>query len=98
MIRSFADIATEDLFNGRNTSAARRACPISLWSIVQRKLDQLDSVVLLSELRVPPGNNLEALRGNRKGQYSIRVNERYRICFRWLQNEANSVEVVDYHH
>ena len=98
MIRSFADQATDDLFNGRNTSAARRACPIRLWSIVQRKLDQLDSVVLLSELRVPPGNNLEALHGNRKGQYSIRINERYRIFFRWLQNEADSVEVVDYHH
>ena len=67
---------------------------------MQRKLDQLDSVVLLSELRVPPGNNLEALHGNRKGQYSIRINERYRICFRWLQNEnkPGSVEVVDYHH
>ena len=98
MIRSFVDQATEDIFNGRNTSAARKACPIRLWSIVRRKLDQLDSVVLLSELRIPPGNNLEALRGNRKGQYSIRINERYRICFRWLQNEADSVEVVDYHH
>jgi proteic killer suppression protein len=98
VIRSFANQATEDLFNGRNTSSARRACPIRLWSIVQRKLDQLDSAVLLSELRVPPGNNLEALHGNRKGQYSIRINERYRICFRWLQNEADSVEVVDYHH
>ena len=98
MIRSFADQATEDLFNGRNTSGARRTCPIRLWGIVRRKLDQLDSVVQLSELRVPPGNNLEALHGNRKGQYSIRINERYRICFRWLQNEADSVEVVDYHH
>lgn len=98
MIRSFADQATEDLFNGRNTSAARRACPIRLWSIVRRKLDQLDSVAMLLELRVPPGNKLEALHGNRKGQYSIRINERYRICFQWLQNEADSVEVVDYHH
>jgi len=68
-----------------------------LWSIARRKLDQLDSVVLLSELRVPPGNNLEALLGKRKGQYSIRINERYRICFTWLRNEPHSVEVVDYH-
>ena len=98
MIRSFANQATEDLFNGRNTSAAQRACPIQLWTIAQRKLDQLDSVVLLSELRMPPGNNFEALHGDRKGQYSIRINERYRICFRWLQNEATSVEVMDYHH
>jgi len=98
VIRSFADQATEDLFNGRNTSAARKACPIRLWSIMRRKLDQLDSVIMLSELRVPPGNKLEALHGNRKGQYSIRINELYRICFRWLQNEADSVEVVDYHH
>jgi proteic killer suppression protein len=97
VIRSFADQATEDLFNGRNTSFARRACPVQLWKILRRKLDQLDSVVLLSELRIPPGNNLEALHGTRKGQYSIRVNERYRICFRWLQDGPDEVEVVDYH-
>jgi proteic killer suppression protein len=68
-----------------------------LWSIARRKLDQLDSVVLLAELRIPTGNNLEALHGNRKGHYRMRINEKYRICFCWLQNEPDSVEVVDYH-
>jgi proteic killer suppression protein len=98
VIRSFADQATEDLFNGRNTGAARRACPAQLCNILRRKLDQLDSVILLSELRIPPGNKLEALHGNRKGQYSIRINERYRICFRWLRDGPDAAEVVDYHH
>ena len=97
MIRSFADKATEDLFNGRNTKEARSACPSELWSIVRRKLDQLDSVILLSELRIPPGNKLEALRADRKGQHSIRINQKYRVCFRWSQSGPHDVEVVDYH-
>jgi toxin HigB-1 len=97
VIESFADEASEDLFNGRNTKAARGACPQALWPIVARKLDQLDSVERLDDLRVPPGNRLEALAGARHGQYSIRVNEQYRICFRWTPNGPSEVEVVDYH-
>lgn len=62
-----------------------------------RKLDQLDSVGVLDELRVPPGNQLEALKGERRGQYSIRVNEQYRICFRWIDGEPDEVEIVNYH-
>jgi toxin HigB-1 len=60
-------------------------------------LDHLDSVERLDELRIPPGNHLEALTGNRKGQYSIRINERYRICFRWTSDGPSEVEIVDYH-
>ena len=97
MIRSFADQGTEDVFNGLNTKAARRACPRELWAVAGRKLDQLDSVESLEELRIPPGNRLETLLGDRKGQHSIRINERYRICFRWTSEGLSDVEIVDYH-
>ena len=62
-----------------------------------RKLDQLDSVSALAELRIPPGNRLESLSGDRKGQYSIRINDQYRICFVWIETEPDEVEIVDYH-
>jgi len=97
MIRSFKSAGTEDAFNGRNTSQARRTCPQSLWRVAGRKLDQLDSVSLLEELRIPPGNQLEALRGERKGRYSIRINDQYRICLTWVEGEPAEVEIVDYH-
>jgi proteic killer suppression protein len=97
MIRSFKNVGTEDIFNGKNTSAARRTCPQNLWKIAARKLDQLDSVGSLDELRIPPGNRLEALSGDRKGQYSIRINDQYRICFMWVETEPDAVEIVDYH-
>jgi proteic killer suppression protein len=97
MIRSFKDDGTEDIFNGRNTKAARRTCPRSLWKVATRKLDQLDSVSALDELRVPPGNRLEALKGERAGQFSIRINDQYRICFTWIDREPDKVEIVDYH-
>jgi len=97
MIRAFQDVGTEAIFNGENTSVARRACPQSLWKIADRKLDQLDSVATLEELRVPPGNRLEALSGDRAGQHSIRINEQYRICFVWTELGPASVEIVDYH-
>jgi proteic killer suppression protein len=97
MIRSFADSGTEDVFNGRNTKAARRACPRDLWGVAARKLDQLDSVEQFEDLRGPPGNRLEALVGDRKGQYSIRINQRYRICFRWSEVGPSDAQIVDYH-
>jgi proteic killer suppression protein len=97
MIVSFADRGTEDIFNGKNTKAARTTCPRSLWRIAIRKLDQLDSVTTLDELRIPPGNRLESLTGARQGQHSIRLNERYRICFVWTDAGADHVEIVDYH-
>lgn len=97
MIRSFKNKATEDLFNGKATKSAMRACPKRLWNIAVRKLDQLDSVLSLDELRVPPGNRLEALSRDRKGQHSIRINDRYRICFRWTNTGPITVEITDYH-
>ncbi len=97
MIKSFKNTGTEDIFYGKNTSAARQTCPQNLWKIAARKLDQLDSVNALAELRIPPGNRLEALSGDRKGQYSIRINDQYRICFVWAETEPDDVEIVDYH-
>ncbi|MHC4756468.1 MAG: type II toxin-antitoxin system RelE/ParE family toxin [Planctomycetota bacterium] len=97
MIRTFENKATEDLFNGKRTKAVLRLCPRSLWKIAVRKLDQLDSVLSLDELRVPPGNRLEALSRKRKGQYSIRINDQYRICFRWTETGPGDVEITDYH-
>ena len=97
MIRSFRDSGTEDIFDGRDTRAARRACPGSLWKIARRKLDQINRVEEVGDLAMPPGNHLEALRGDRAGQHSIRINERYRVCFRWQRGEAHEVEIADYH-
>jgi toxin HigB-1 len=97
VIQSFKSAGTEDIFNGKKTKAARRTCPYSLWGIAARKLDQLDSVSVLDELRIPPGNRLEPLKGNRKGQHSIRINEQYRVCFVWTDQGPGEVEIVDYH-
>lgn len=97
MIVSFKDTTTQNIFNGENTKAAHKTCPETLWKVAQRKLDQLDSVITLDELRVPPGNRLEALGGSRNGQYSIRINGQYRICFVWTNQGPEQVEIVDYH-
>ena len=97
MIRSFETAGTEDVFNGRNTKDARKTCPRDLWRVAARKLKQLDSVEQLEELRIPPGNRLEALTGDRKGQHSIRVNDQFRVCFIWIEEGPSSVEIVDYH-
>lgn len=97
MIRSFKSAGTEDVFNGKNTVQARRTCPRPLWRVAARKLDQLDSVASLDELRIPPGNQLEVLKGGRRGQYSIRINDQFRVCFTWVQGEPDAVEIVDYH-
>ena len=97
MIKSFASSGTEDIFNGRNTRDARKTCPRNLWRVAARKLEQLDSVGLLDELRIPPGNRLESLSRGRKGEFSIRVNEQYRICFVWTEDGPDAVEIVDYH-
>lgn len=97
MIKSFKGQGTEDVYNGKNTSAARRTCPRELWKIAGRKLDQLYRAKSLDDLRIPPGNRLELLTGDRQGEHSIRINEQYRICFRWTDEEAEAVEIVDYH-
>lgn len=97
MIQSFHDNATKDIFNGRNSKAARQACPRTLWTIAARKLDLLDSAGCVQDLRLPPGNRLEALTGDREGQFSIRINQQYRICFKWTSLGPEAVEIVDYH-
>jgi toxin HigB-1 len=97
MIQAFANQGTEDVFNGRNSKAARKLCPRDLWKVATRKLDQLDAVVKLEELKIPPGNRLEALRGDREGQHSIRINQQFRICFVWTATGPDQVEIVDYH-
>lgn len=97
MIESFANSATEDIFEGINSADARRLLPRDLWSAAFRKLDQIDAAVVLGDLRVPPGNRLEALRADRRGQHSIRINEKYRICFIWRDSGAVNVEIIDYH-
>lgn len=97
MILSFKDKASEDIFYGIPSKQARKSCPQTLWSVATRKLDQLDSVVTLEELRIPPGNRLEALSGDRSGEYSIRINQQYRICFKWGEKGPFEVEITDYH-
>jgi proteic killer suppression protein len=97
MIQNFKTRGTEDIFNGISSWEARQTCPNVLWQVVVHKLDQLDSVEMLNELRIPPGNRLEQLSGERKGQYSIRINDQYRICFLWTGSGPDQVEIVDYH-
>jgi proteic killer suppression protein len=93
----FADKGTRDLYNGVASRAARAVVPPSLRQKAIDKLTVLDAALDLGQLRVPPGNRLEALHGDRLGQYSIRINEQYRICFRWNESGAVDVEIVDYH-
>jgi proteic killer suppression protein len=97
MIRSFGDPGAEDIFNAHDSKRARRTCPLILWTVARRKLELLDSAGALQDLRVPPANRLEALKGNRKGQYSIRINDQYRICFVWTEVGPSQVEIIDYH-
>lgn len=97
MIINFLTAGTEDIFNGKNTKSARKTLPSSLWKVAARKLDLLDSVQSLEELKVPPGNKLEALSGNLNGQWSIRINDQFRICFRWEEQGPKDVVIVDYH-
>jgi len=92
MIRSFRDPRTETLFDNQDVPRFR-----AIERVARRKLLYLHRAKRLEDLRVPPGNRLEALRGDRKGQYSIRINDQWRICFRWKDGDAFDVEIVDYH-
>jgi len=92
MIRSFHCKDTATLFNDRYVRRFR-----SIERVTRRKLLYLHRAIKLQDLRVPPGNRLEALKGSRKGQYSIRINDQWRICFRWKNGDALDVEIVDYH-
>lgn len=97
MILSFADPGTEDIYNGVESRRARRVCPVDVWPVARRKLDQLNAASVLDDLRAPPANRLEALKGDRRGQHSIRINVQYRICFVWTSTGPTNVEIVDYH-
>ena len=93
MIRNFADKEAEKIWDGTPS----RRLPADLQSIARRKLRMLNNAENLNDLRVPPANRLEALKGDRRGQYSIRINDPWRICFRWADGDAHDVQIVDYH-
>jgi proteic killer suppression protein len=93
VIQSFADRNTERLWSREPV----RQYPANLHRVMLRKLVQLDAAVRLDELRIPPGNRLEKLHGDRAGQHSIRINDQWRLCFRWADGDAYQVEIVDYH-
>ena len=93
MIKTFADKETEKLF-GRTFS---KKLPQNIQLAARMKLEILDAAEVLQDLRVPPGNRLERLSGDREGQHSIRINDQWRICFEWVENKARNVEIVDYH-
>jgi len=93
MIKSFGDKKTAAIFSG----LAPKEFPTDILPVCRRKLRILDAALNLENLKIPPGNHLEALKGNRLGQYSIRINDQWRLCFRWDQNDAFYVQIVDYH-
>ena len=96
MIRSFGNKSTEDFYHGRRTSHARRIAT-SIRSAALRKLDLIDAAAVIEDLRVPPGNCLEKLSGDLKDYHSIRINDQWRVIFRWLDGGADEVEIIDYH-
>ena len=96
MIQSFADNTTADIFRERNSKDARRV-PKALWRVVQRKLKMLDVAARVDDLESPPGNRLKPLKGQMSGRYIIRVNDQYRVTFRWENGHAFEVAVEDYH-
>lgn len=96
MIVSFADKASEDIYHGRNTKAARRI-PKLLWERIQLKFDLLNAAVTIEDLRIPPANRLEKLRGDLAGFLSIRVNDQYRVIFRFTAGNCMDVRCADYH-
>ena len=93
MIRSFADRNTERLWRREPV----RHFPVDLRRVMLRKLVQIDAAIRLDELRLPPGNRLEKLHRDRLGQHSIRINDQWRVCFRWTDGDAHDIEIVDYH-
>ena len=96
MIKSFRTKTTEDIYHGLSSREARRISS-SLWKVAGRKLDMINAAVQLQDLKVPPGNRLQALRGDLRGKYSIRVNNQYRIIFEFHDSDAYEVEIKDYH-
>ncbi len=97
MIRSFADGETEDIYNGLNSKKARKRLDPIFYEIARRKLDMLEAALDLVDLRIPPENRLEALKGDLKGKYSIRINDQFRIIFSWGIHGPEQVKITDYH-
>lgn len=97
MIQSFKEKSAEDIYNGDNTKAARRALPTALLERARELLDQLESANQVGDMRLPPSNRLEKLSGDRVGLWSVRINLQYRICFRFEAGHATEVEITDYH-
>jgi len=93
MIKSFRDKETEKIFNRQFSGKLQQ----NIQRVARKKLVILDAAPELTDLRIPPGNQLEALKGDRKGQYSIRINDQWRICFKWSGGDAYDVEITDYH-
>ena len=93
MIRAFADKEAEKIWEG----VPSRRLPGDIQKVARRKLRMLNNASSLDDLRIPPANRLEALKGDRKGLHSIRINDQWRICFRWYNGDAHDVEIVDYH-
>ena len=96
MIQSFGNETTAELFRERNTRAARQI-PREIWRVAQRKLKALDVAARLEDLTIPAGNRLEALKGNQAGRHSVRINDQYRVTFRWEHGHAHEVRIEDYH-
>ncbi len=96
MILDFGDQTTEDIFNGEDTKAARHVSK-AFWPVARRKLDMVNAAHELKDLRVPPGNRLERLKGNLSAYHSIRVNDQFRVIFQWAGNNAKRVRIVEYH-
>jgi proteic killer suppression protein len=95
VIRNIADATTQDIFDGENSKAARKL-PRELHSKARRLLDLINAAARIDDLRIPPGNRLEALKGYR-GFHSVRINDQWRIVFKWLDGDADEVQIIDYH-
>ncbi len=97
MALTFFGRGTEDVYHGIDTKAARKVCPTELARLARSKLFLIDDAESVRDLKMPPGNRLKELKGVRRGQYSIRINDQFRICFRWTDTGARDAEIVDYH-
>ena len=93
MIKTFSDKQTQNLFNGKR----HKSLPPEIVKRAFMRLQRIDAAVVLEDLRIPPSHNLEPLKGDRQGQHSIRINKQWRVCFRWIDNNAYDVEITDYH-
>jgi toxin HigB-1 len=97
MIQSFKSKGTEEIYNGDNTKAARQTLPTTLLERARELLDQLEAATQVGDMRLPTSNRLEKLSGDRSGRWSVRINQQYRVCFRFESGHASEVEITDYH-